>query len=261
MGERSNRTGRSNLVVLKYGGRVLSQRAVRQRLLRELLTVQRRVPVLMVHGGGNEVTQLLTRLGLRTRFIHGLRYTDAPTLEAVEMVLSGKVNKAVVSELNALAGRSFPGAVGISGKDGKTLVGRRRGGLGAVGDPTHVTPRLLETLLAAGYLPVLASVGMDEGGGGLNINADSAATAVAAALKADRLVFMTDVSGVLNGSGKLIARIHLAEVPVLIRRRVVSGGMIPKLEAAVQAIRHGIRAVEITDGRHGLAHPGTTIHR
>jgi acetylglutamate kinase len=234
--------------VIKFGGSLSKNPQARAAFLKQLAALARRENVVLVHGGGPEINSWLGRLGIESKFVGGLRYTDAPALEVVEMVLSGKVNKAFVADLGRLGVR----AVGLSGKDGALARCRRLAKLGFVGEPVRIDPALLRTLLAAGYVPVVSSIGLGASGQALNINADSLAMAVAGALKARRLVLLTDVPGVLDAQKRTIARITPDDVTRLLAGGVITGGMIPKIRACVNSLRCGIREVWIADGAAGL---------
>jgi len=240
---------KKTITVIKFGGSLSKNEAARKTFLKELAARAKKENVVLVHGGGPEINGWLERLGIKSTFVGGLRYTDVPTLEVVEMVLCGKVNKAFVSDLSKLGIR----AVGLSGKDGKMARCRRLPDLGFVGEPVTIDASLLKTLLAAGYMPVVSSIGFDARGQALNINADSLAMAIAVALKARRLILLTDVPGVLDEQKRTITRICPGDVSRLLSAGVITGGMIPKIKACVKSIRRGIREVWIADGAAGLA--------
>lgn len=234
--------------VVKFGGSISKNDAACRKFLKEISLLSKRETFVLVHGGGPQINLWLDRLGIKSKFVNGLRYTDKQTLEVVEMVLSGKMNKGLVSELNSRGCR----AVGISAKDGKTALCRRLKNLGFVGEPVRIDISLIKTLLNNGYLPIISSIGFDSSGQTLNINADSLAMSVAVALKAKRLVLLTDVPGVLDENNKTIPKIKIPEVQKLLDNNVISGGMIPKIKACVQSIRGGVKEVFIADGRGGL---------
>jgi acetylglutamate kinase len=208
---------------------------------------QERTRVIVVHGGGPTVTDWLGRIGVETSFVDGRRVTDEPTLEVVTAVLSGLVNKTIVAEIQKAGGK----AAGISGSDGPTVIARVRDEtLGRVGDVASVEPELLDAISAAGMIPVVAPVSREDGPSArlLNVNADSVAGALAEAVRADRVVFLTDVPGVLGSAGELIQTLNEAQARHLIAIGVISGGMIPKIEACLTALRHAEMA-QIVDGR------------
>jgi acetylglutamate kinase len=204
----------------------------------------------VVHGGGPEINQWLSRLAIEPRFHEGLRITDAPTMDIVEMVLVGRVNKQIVSGLNLVGAR----AVGISGCDGGLVRARPfgDGSLGLVGEVSGVDPSVLEPLLESGYLPVISSVAPDGEGRAHNINADTVAGELAAALQAEKLVLLTDTAGILENRedpSSLIRHLGLSEARDLIRDGRVAGGMTPKTECCIRALAQGVRAAHIVDGR------------
>jgi acetylglutamate kinase len=201
---------------------------------------------------------MLDRLGIKSRFVDGLRVTDAAAMEVVEMVLAGSINKQIVSAINAAGGQG----VGLSGRDANLMVARKvevvkngeRIDMGFVGDPESVNPRPIETALKAGMIPVIAPIGAGADGGSYNVNADTAAGAIAGAIKAARLLLLTDVVGVLDKGGNLLANLTVPEVKALMGDGTISGGMIPKLETCIDAVEAGVDAAVILDGRvpHGL---------
>ena len=237
------------ITVIKFGGSLAKNEPARKKFLDELSTLAKKEAIVLVHGGGPEINSWLDRLGLKSRFVNGLRFTDAKTLEIVEMVLSGKVNKYFVGELY----KRDVLACGISGRDCGLAPSKHIKKLGFVGDPARINTGIIQTLLAAGYMPVVSSVGLDASGGALNLNADSLATAIAVALKARRLILLTDVCGVLDESNKTIPRITAGEINKLISGHVVTGGMIPKIKACADSVKKGIREVWIADGARGLS--------
>lgn len=203
----------------------------------------------IIHGGGPEISSMLDRLGLEAVFEEGLRVTDQATMDVVEMVLAGRVNKRLAGQLQA---RGLP-AVGLSGPDGGTVQAHpyKNGQLGKVGEVTKVDPHLLKTLLEAGFLPLMSPIGLAQDGSSLNINGDTVASEVASALKAGRLVFLTDVPGLLDGQGECLAQVTPSEVESLIASGVISGGMIPKLRGAMSALERGVQQVEIRSTAQG----------
>jgi acetylglutamate kinase len=253
-------------VVIKYGGHAMGEEALAKlfaadAVLLKLLGLQ---PV-VVHGGGPQISAMLERAGVRSTFVDGLRVTDAPTMEVAEMVLSGAINKEIASWITLAGARANVRGVGLSGKDGRLITAvkatrtRRVAGsqeeevvdLGFVGEPETIDPRLIEGLLNSDddYVPVVAPIGVGADGETYNINADTVAGALAVALKAKRMLLLTDVAGVLGPDGQLIKQLNLAEARAAIAEGVVKGGMIPKLETAIAAVEGGVEAVVILDGR------------
>jgi len=203
---------------------------------------------IVVHGGGPQIGQMLQRLGIESKFIDGLRVTDAATMEVVEMVLAGTINKQLVSAINAAGGC----AIGLSGKDGNLIRARkvsRNVDLGFVGEPERVDERVLATFRQSDIIPVIAPIGVGAHGETYNINADTVAGAVAAAVRASRFLLLTDVAGVLDAEKRLIAELTAAEARRLIDAGVISGGMIPKVETCLDAVDGGVEAAVILDGR------------
>ena len=253
-------------VVIKYGGHAMGEEKVAQQfaadaVLLKLLGVH---PV-VVHGGGPQISAMMEKAGVKTRFIDGLRVTDKATMEMAEMVLSGAINKEIVHWINRAGAEADVRGVGLSGKDARliTVVKARRTvkdpasmiervvDLGFVGEPKRVDPQILEALIKADqdYVPVIAPIGVSEAGETFNINADTVAGAVAGALKAKRMLLLTDVKGVLDKSGALIRQLTVTQAFEAIRDGVATGGMIPKLETAIAAVDAGVEAVVIMDGR------------
>jgi len=200
----------------------------------------------IVHGGGPMINAMLKKLGVKSEFVNGKRVTDKATMEVVELVLSGSVNKRIVSAINAQGGK----AVGLSGKDANLLICEPADpALGLVGKPVAVDPSVIVNFRETDFIPVVAPIGMGRDGETYNINGDTAAGAIAAALKADRLLLLTDVSGVKDADGNVVAELTPATVRKLTAQGIISGGMIPKTETALEAIDGGVRAVVILDGR------------
>jgi acetylglutamate kinase len=238
-------------VVVKYGGAAMVREELREAVFRDLaLLACVGVQPVVVHGGGPEINHWLGRLAIEPRFEGGLRVTDAATMEVVEMVLVGKVNKQIVNGLAQVGAR----AVGLSGVDGGLVRARTHadGSLGLVGEVAGLDPSVLEPLLESGYLPVISSVAPDAEGRAHNINADTVAGELAAALQAEKLVLLTDTPGILRDRedpASLIRHIGLAEARELIADGVVAGGMTPKTECCIRALAQGVRAAHIVDGR------------
>ncbi len=235
------------IVVIKFGGHAMGDAEEMASFARDVV-LMRQVGVnpVIVHGGGPMINQMLKKLDIQSDFVRGKRVTDAATMDVVEMVLSGSVNKRIVQAIQDEGGR----AVGLSGKDGGMVTCEPDDPeLGLVGRPFDVNPDLLRHLFAGGFIPVIAPLGMGRAGETYNINGDTAAGAIAAALKADRLLLLTDVSGVKDADGHVVTQLSPAHVRELTEAGVIAGGMIPKTETALAAIEGGVRAVVILDGR------------
>ena len=240
--------------VIKFGGHAMVDPEL-SRVFAEDIALLRQVGILpiVVHGGGPQISTMLKRLGIESRFIDGLRVTDAATVEVVEMILTGSINKQIVAAINAEGGR----AIGLSGKDDNLLLAKpaemvkdgQRVDLGFVGEPDKVNPRIIEYLEDAGIVPVIAPVGFGPDGETYNINADTAAGAIAGAVGAARLLALTDVEGVLDKQGTLIPELTASQVRALAADGTISGGMIPKLETCLMAVERGVEAAVILDGR------------
>jgi len=235
------------VVVIKFGGHAMGDDSAMAGFARDIVLMSHvGVHPVIVHGGGPMISEMLEALGHRSAFVNGRRVTDAATMRVVEMVLSGLVNKRIVQAINAEGGC----AVGLSGKDaGLMTCARADPDLGFVGLPEAVDPAVLHHLFAADMIPVIAPIGAGRAGESFNVNADTAAGAVAAALRADRLLLLTDVEGVKGRDGGVVAEITPEEVARLTADGVIAGGMIPKTETALAAIEGGVRAVVILDGR------------
>jgi len=253
-------------VVIKYGGHAMGEEQVAKlfaadAVLLKLLGVH---PV-VVHGGGPQISRMLERAGVKSTFIDGLRVTDEATMEVAEMVLSGAINKEIANWITQAGAEADVRGVGLSGKDARMITAEKVTrtkrdpdsnieqvvDLGFVGEPTKVDPHIIQALLSSetDYIPVIAPIGVSEAGQTFNINADTVAGALAGALKAKRMLMLTDIAGVLDGEGNLIRQMTLEEARGLIESGVASGGMIPKLENAIHAVESGVEAVVILDGR------------
>lgn len=239
-------------IVIKYGGNAMQSEELKQAVMSDIVLLSAvGIHVVLVHGGGPEITALLKKMGKESRFIGGLRYTDAETAEAAQMVLAGKLNK----DLVALLGRHGGRAVGLCGIDGGMFRVEKRQGevdLGFVGEVADVDTTVITDALNLGYIPVIATVGCDRAGDVYNINADTAAAAVASRLWAENLILMTDIRGLLRDKDDettLIPDVQVSQVPSLVRDGVISGGMIPKIECCVEAVRRGVNRTFIIDGR------------
>jgi len=269
------------IVVVKYGGHAMGDEQTARNFARDVVLLeQTAINPVVVHGGGPQIAAMLAKLGIKSEFKDGLRVTDAATVEIVEMVLAGSINKQIVGFINEAGGR----AVGLSGKDGNMVKAKKVTrtvvdpgsniekaiDLGFVGEPVKVDTTVLDQILGRELIPVLAPVAAGESGGTFNVNADTFAGAVAGALKAKRLLLLTDVPGVLDKSKKLIKELSLKDARKLIADGTISGGMIPKVETCISALDQGVEGVVILDGKvqhavllelltdHGA---GTLIHR
>ena len=234
-------------VVVKFGGNAMGDDAAMDSFARDIVLMRLAgVNPVVVHGGGPMINDMLARLNIETRFVRGKRVTDQATVEVVEAVLSGLVNKRIVQAINGQGGR----AVGLSGKDaGLMTCTPADAELGFVGEPAQVDTRVLQTLARDEIIPVIAPIGAGAGGETFNVNGDTAAGAIAAALRADRLLLLTDVSGVKDGTGEVVAELSPERIRDLTADGTIAGGMIPKTETALAAIAGGVRAVAIVDGR------------
>lgn len=234
-------------VVIKLGGHAMGSDEAMDEFARDV-ALMRQVGVnpVIVHGGGPMINDMLKRLDIKSEFVNGKRVTDAATMEVVEMVLSGVVNSKIVQAITEQGGR----AVGVSGKDGGLIVcDQENPEMGLVGKPTKVNPRLLRDFADKGIIPVIAPLGMGENGETFNINGDTAAGAIAASLKADRLLLLTDVAGVKNASGEVLTELSATQINTMIADGIIAGGMIPKVQTALDALDGGVRAAVILDGR------------
>ncbi len=242
------------IVVVKYGGNAMTDNTLKQAVMDDIVLLSLvGVKVVLVHGGGPEINEMFAKLGIESKFIGGLRYTDAAAVDVVKMVLSGKVNKDLVSLLTRTKGK----ALGLCGIDGQMLTAERKFGpngedLGFVGDIVHVNEKPILDALDNGYIPVIATVATDDFGQTYNVNADTAAARIAAQLRAENLILMTDIAGLLrdkNDPTTLIPAVRASEVPFLKRKGIISGGMIPKIDCCVEAVRRGVKKTAIIDGR------------
>jgi acetylglutamate kinase len=238
-------------MVIKYGGAAMVQAELREAVFRDLVLLRSvGVQPIVVHGGGPEINHWLSRLAMEPRFVDGLRVTDADTMDVVEMVLVGRVNKQIVNGLQRVGGE----AVGLCGSDGQLVTARLYGdgSRGLVGEVAAVNTRVLKPLLEAGYIPVISSVAADTNGQAHNINADTVAGELAAALQAEKLILLTDTRGILqdrSDPGSLIRQLTLSQARDLMGSGVVQGGMTPKTECCIRALAQGVKAAHIIDGR------------
>ena len=238
------------IVVVKYGGNAMIDEHLKQQVMEDIVLLWLiGVKIVLVHGGGPEINDLMSRLGKKTEFVDGLRVTDKETVDIVQMVLAGKVNKTLVNLLEMKGGK----AMGISGMDGRLIESKMRDErLGYVGDITKVNIKPVIDLLEKNYIPVISTLGCDAEGNTYNINGDTAAAYIAGALNAERLIMMTDIAGILRDKddpSTLIAEISIDEASKLYQEGVISGGMIPKVNCCIEAIHEGVKDVTIMDGR------------
>ena len=238
-------------VVVKYGGAAMKDEALREGVIRDVVTMSfMGLRPIIVHGGGPEINTWLAKLNIQPQFVNGLRVTDSATMEVVEMVLVGRVNKQIVELINLQGGS----AVGLCGKDGSLIRARPHGdeAIGFVGEVNSVNTRVLETLIQSGHIPVVSSVASDETGQAYNINADTVAGEIAAAIGAEKLILLTDVAGILrdrHDPTSLVRSLTIQQARNLIAEGVVGGGMIPKVQCCVRSLAQGVRAAHIIDGR------------
>jgi len=247
------------IIVVKFGGNAMAGSVAEDFAQDIVLMKQTGMEPVIVHGGGPQIGAMLKKLAIPSTFVDGLRVTDQAAMEVVEMVLSGTINKQIVTGINAAGGH----AVGLSGKDGNLVIAKKIErlkidpvtheskpiDLGFVGEPEKINPEVLRTFIKSDLIPVIAPVGVGRRGETFNINADTVAGSVAGAMQAERLVLLTDVEGVLDQEGKLMPRLTLREARTLIADGTISGGMIPKIETAIDAVENGVGAAVILDGR------------
>ena len=246
-------------VIVKFGGHAMGDEALADAFAQDIVYLKLSgINPIVVHGGGPQIAAMLKKLEIKSEFVNGLRVTDKPTVEVVEMVLAGAINKQIVSAINRQGGK----AVGICGKDANLMVAKRitempdpesnimkAVDIGYVGDPVEVNPHIVDVISNSDIIPVIAPVAFDRDGNTLNINADTFASALAAAMKAKRLLLLTDVAGVLDKNKRLIPQLTVAKARELIRDGTISGGMIPKIEGCIEVVEAGVEAVVVIDGR------------
>jgi acetylglutamate kinase len=247
-------------VVVKYGGHAMTDEALRHSFARDMVLLKCvGVRPVVVHGGGPQIDATMKRMGIQAQFVAGLRVTDAETMDIVEMVLGGKLNKEIVALINLHGGQ----AVGLSGKDANLIVATKKqlyrpltpGGppelvdLGQVGEVKTINSTIIDVLGSQGFIPVISPTGVGEQGESYNINADTVAGDIAAALRAEKLLFLTDVEGILDGDKKLMSTLNPDDVRTLTQDGVIDGGMLPKVEACLHALSHGVAKTHIIDGR------------
>ena len=250
--------------VIKYGGSAMTEEGLRENFAKDVVLLRYvGIRVVVVHGGGPQISQTLERLGIKPHFVGGMRKTDEETMHVVEMVLSGDINKDIVALINRHSGKNIY-AVGLSGRDGQLIRAKKldkeayfrelglevpEEDIGYVGQVEGVNVELLQTLMEKGYIPVIAPVGVGKEGEAYNINADLVASEVSKALKAEKLIFLTDTEGVKDKEGKLVSTLTRNEALRLISEDVIKGGMLPKVKSALEAIDAGVKKVHIIDGR------------
>ena len=252
-------------VVIKYGGHAMVDEQLKEDFARDITLMKfTGLNPVVVHGGGPQINSVLDRMGIHSRFVKGMRLTDEATMDVVEMVLGGKVNKGIVAQINQQGGK----AVGLSGKDGGLIRAKKLHIVyqedkdkppeiidpGLVGEVTHINPDIINTLTQKGFIPIIAPVGAGESGETYNINADLVASSIAVALSAGRLILLTDVDGVLDDSGSLISSISAENINQMVEEKTISGGMITKIECAIEPLKNGVGKVHIINGnkRHAL---------
>lgn len=236
-------------VVAKYGGNAMTDPQLKKSVMQDILLLQLvGVKIILVHGGGPEISAMLKKLSIESHFENGLRVTDDDTMEVVQMVLAGKVNKSLAADLSALGGR----AVGLCGIDGGLIkVHQKNEKLGHVGEIDEINTKILDDLLDGGFIPVISSIGIDDDGNPYNINADTAAAKIAAALHAESMVVMSNINGVLrdkDDENSLISQISLADAEELKKSGIIAGGMIPKVDCCTNAVKEGVKKVFIING-------------
>ena len=238
------------IIVVKYGGNAMINDELKRAVMGDIVLLSLiGVKVVLVHGGGPEISEMLGKIGKKTEFKNGLRVTDQETAEVVQMVLAGKISKNLVNLIGNMGGK----AIGLSGMDGRMIEARKIDEeLGFVGEITSVDPTPILDVLDKGYIPVISTIAYDKDGNCYNINADTAASRIAGTLKAESLISMTDIAGLLKDKDDpktLIPVVNVSEAPQLVREGIISGGMIPKVDCCIEAIRRGVKKVFIIDGR------------
>ena len=237
-------------MVIKYGGNAMKNERLKESVMEDIILMSYvGINIVVVHGGGPEINKMLDRLKIQSEFVNGLRYTDEDTMEVVQMVLAGKVNKELVSKINQRGGK----AVGLCGIDGNMLICEpTKQDLGYVGKIVEVNPEIIRDNLDAGYISMIATIGADRDGQVYNINGDTAASAIAGALKAEKYILLTDVPGLLEEPSmddSLISHVYKEDIPILFENGVITGGMIPKINSCIDALNQGVKKVHILDGR------------
>lgn len=240
----------NKIIVVKYGGNAMINEELKEAVMGDIVLLSLiGIKVVLVHGGGPEITDMLGKIGKESKFVDGLRVTDKETVDIVQMVLAGKINKNLVNLLQSKGGK----AIGLCGIDGHMIKAEmKRKELGYVGEITDVDVQPILDVLEKGYIPVVSTIGYDNEGNSYNINADTAAARIAGQLKCESLISMTDIAGILRDKddpSTLIPKIYVSEAPQLIAQGIISGGMIPKIECCIEAIRRGVKKVFVIDGR------------
>ncbi|MCX5807954.1 MAG: acetylglutamate kinase [Proteobacteria bacterium] len=234
--------------VIKYGGAAMEEEHLKKEFAKDVALLKYvGINPVVVHGGGPKIGRLLKELKIPTKFVDGLRVTDKKTLEVVEMVLSGSINKEIVKNINDMGGK----AIGLSGKDGRLLVARKMEGkdIGLVGEIVNVDIAIIKDINRHGYIPVIAPLADGVDGNSYNINADTAAGSIAKALSAEKLILLTDVEGVLDKEEKLLSSLKKSEIDTLVKNKIISGGMIPKVDCCLDALEGGVKETHIIDGK------------
>ncbi len=241
-------------IVIKYGGNAMTDEALQSSFARDIVLMKQvGMNPVVVHGGGPQIGDLLDRLNIESEFINGLRKTSSEAMDVVEMVLGGSVNKQIVSLINAHGGK----AIGLTGKDGQMIraqsvkvhVDGQAIAMGRTGDVVSIDPSVVDMLDKDGFIPVIAPIGVDDAGNAYNINADLVAGKLASVLDAEKLILLTNITGVLNKEGKLLTGLTLQDVEALIKDETIHGGMLPKIQCALDAVASGVRSSHIIDGR------------
>jgi len=240
----------NKIIVIKYGGNAMLNCSLKKSVMRDIVLLSLiGIKVVLVHGGGPEISDMLSKTGKESKFIGGLRVTDEETMDIVQMVLAGKINKELVSLINSIGGK----AIGLSGIDGAMIEAQQLSQeLGFVGEIVNIDAKIINDVLEKGYIPVVSSIGYDRHGNSYNINADTAAAEIASSLKATSFILMTDTVGLLtdkNDAGTLIPKVSIDEAPELIKSGIISDGMLPKVSCCINAVEKGVERVFIIDGR------------
>lgn len=240
----------NKVVVVKYGGNAMTNDKLKHAVMEDIVMLSTvGIKVVLVHGGGPEINDMLKRVGKESKFVNGLRYTDGETVDIVQMVLAGKVNKDLVSMLESHGGT----AIGLCGLDGNMIEAEQLDpNLGYVGEITEVDPKIIQNALDNGYIPVISTIGRGKDGTVYNINADTAAARIAAEMGAPSLILLTDIKGLLedkDDENTIIRTVGVSEVPFLKKQGIITGGMIPKIDCCVEAVRRGVKQANIIDGR------------
>ncbi len=240
------------IFVIKFGGRVMTDEELRNTFMKDIVMLKFiGINPIVVHGGGAQIDEYLRKLGKEPQFVNGLRVTDDETMEIVEMVLVGNINKRIVADINKMGGK----AIGLCGKDGNLILAKQKASdlkegknLGMVGEIVSINHKILKTLGYGKFIPVIAPIGVGEDGASYNINADTVAGAIASSLKAEKLILLTDVEGIKDGEGNIISSMDEHQISKYLSSGVINGGMIPKVECCINALKHGVRKAHIING-------------